>query len=69
MNNLIYGIKKKKGDVVYTMPFRYRELIEPIEPKKVEVDKEEYDDNDLYNELRDMEELEKILFSKKGDEL
>ena len=51
------------------MPFRYREMIEPIEPKKVEVDMEEYDDNDLYNELRDMEELEKILFSKKGDEL
>lgn len=50
------------------MPFRYREMIEPIEPKKVEVDKEEYDDNDLYNELRDMEELEKILFSKKGDD-
>lgn len=51
------------------MPFRYREMIEPIEPKEVEVDMEEYDDNDLYNELRDMEELEKILFSKKGDEL
>ena len=52
------------------MPFRYVEaMVEPIEPKKVEVDNEEYDDNDLYNELRDMEELEKILFSKKGDEL